>query len=65
MGFVEVVSGVTDKRNMCVPTGSPGVGTNRGRREFATCFKEWEVGDKSSSKKGVEVEFVRPFSEVE
>ena len=64
MGFVKVIAGVTDKRNMCVPTGSPSVGTNCGQREFATCFKEWEVGNKSLSKKGVEVKFVWSFSEV-
>ena len=65
MGFVEVVAGVTDKRNMRVLAGSSGVGANRCWREFATCFKEREVSDKSSSKKGVEVEFVWPFGKVE
>ena len=65
MGFVKVIAGITNKRNMRVPAGFSSMGANRGWREFAMCFKEWEVGDKSSFKKGIEVEFVLPFSEVE
>ena len=64
MGFVEVIAGITDKRNMHVPAGFSGMGANRAWREFATCFKEWKVSDKSLSKQGVEVEFF-PFCEVE
>ena len=58
MCTVDLVMGITDKRNVCVPAGCWGVGANRGQREFAACFKEREVCDKSPSEESVEVEGV-------
>ena len=55
---VDLITGVTDKRNVCVPAGCWGVGTNHGRREFAACFEEREVCDECPPEKSVEVEGV-------
>ena len=60
---VDLVTGVTDKRNVCMPAGCWGVGTNHGRREFAASFEEWEVCDESPSEKSVEVEGVQVVAE--
>ena len=40
MCAIDLITGVTDKRNVCVPAGCWGVGANHGRREFATSFEE-------------------------
>ena len=55
---VDLVTGVTDKRNVCVPAGCWGVGANHGQREFAACFEEREVRDESPPEKSIEVEGV-------
>ena len=55
---IDLVTGVTDKRNVCVPAGCWGVGANRGQREFAASFEEREVCDESPSEKSTEVEGV-------
>ena len=55
---IDLVTGVTNKRNVCVLAGCWGVGANCGQREFTMCFEEWEVCDESSSKEGVEVKVV-------
>ena len=60
---VDLIAGVTDKRNVCVPAGCWGVGTNHGRREFATSFEEREVCDEGPSEESVEVEGVRIVAE--
>ena len=60
---VDLITGVTDKRNVCVPAGCWGVGTNHGRREFATSFEEREVCDEGPSEESVEVEGVRIVAE--
>ena len=63
VGAVDLVTGVTDKRNVCMPAGCWGVGTNRGRREFAASFEEREVCDEGPSEESVEVEGVRIVAE--
>ena len=63
VGAIDLVTGVTDKRNVCVPAGCWGVGTNRGRREFAASFEEREVRDESPSEESIEVEGVRIVAE--
>ena len=55
---IDLVMGVTDKRNVCVPAGCWSVGANCGWREFAVCFEEREVCNESPPKKSVEVEGV-------
>ena len=60
---VGLVTGVTDKRNVCVPAGCWGVGANRGRREFTASFEEREVCDEGPSEESVEVEGVRIVAE--
>ena len=60
---VDLVTGVTDKRNVCVPAGCWGVGANRGRREFAASFEEREICDEGPSEESVEVEGVRVVAE--
>ena len=39
VGAVGLVTGVTDKRNVCVPAGCWEVGANCGQGEFATHFE--------------------------
>ena len=60
---VDLVTGVTDKRNVCVPAGCWGVGANCGQRDFAVCFKEREVCNESPPEKSVEVEGVGVVAE--
>ena len=55
---VDLIAGVNDKRNVCMPAGCWGVGANRGQREFAASFEEREVCDESPSEKSTEVEGV-------